>query len=111
MLKRKILTISTATVMSFASLGLTAFTVHADTTKKVGNTVVSYAAQQVQPQEWGISVPATIDLSKDLSQTASSGSPGISNASLKYGRGTLSIVKVDEKGSPYEDPSKIVILQ
>lgn len=52
-------------MVGVTSLGLTTFTVHADT-KKAGDTIVSYTAQ-VQPKQWGISVPANVDLGKNES--------------------------------------------
>lgn len=107
MLKRKILTISTATVMSFTSLGLTAFTVHADT-KKEGDTVVSYTAPAPKPKDWGISVPASVELNKEEGvSTSISNDPRRTVTVMlpaEYGEGQLSIVDAD--GKTFADPSK-----
>ena len=99
MLKSKIVTLGAAAVMGVTSLGVPQVIAHADTTKS-GDTVVSYTGTAPQPKDWGISVPATINESKDGSQIL----PNNKNVNFKYGVGKLAIVNAD--GNAFEDTSK-----
>ena len=84
MLKSKIVTLGAAAVMGVTSLGVPQVIAHADTTKS-GNTVVSYTGTAPQPKDWGISVPATVNLSENSTGTTV----------LKYGNAKLAIVNAD----------------
>ena len=84
MLKSKIVTLGAAAVMGVTSLGVPQVIAHADTTKS-GDTVVSYTGTAPQPKDWGISVPATVNLSENSTGTTI----------LKYGNAKLAIVNAD----------------
>ena len=100
MLKSKIVTLGAAAVMGVTSLGVPQVIAHADTTKS-GDTIVSYTGTAPQPKDWGISVPATVNLS-ETEKAAAFNNLGVTGT-RKYGSGNLSIV--DANGAAFEDPS------
>ena len=93
-MKSKLITLGATAIMGFSALGIPQLVVHADTAK-AGNTVVSYTGTAPQPKDWGISVPATINETKEGKS---------SDYTFKYGIAKLAIVDAD--GKAFEDSSK-----
>ncbi|OUZ27896.1 hypothetical protein A5806_002504 [Enterococcus faecium] len=93
MLNKKLFKVCATTMMGLVTLGGPSFLVHADVQ---GQTNVTYNGNSttVKPKDWAISVPSTIDETKEGKSE---------NISFKYGIGKLAIV--DEKGNNFEDSS------
>ncbi|WP_242327898.1 hypothetical protein [Lactococcus lactis] len=90
---KKILALCATTIASFSALGSLPQAVLADVAK-AGDTVVTYEGAP-QPAEWGLSVPASINLDKVSD---------IDGAKIHYGN--LKVAVVDAQGQSLVDATK-----
>ena len=88
---KKLIVLYATTIVSLSTFSGTLSQVASADTSKLGETVVTYEGAP-QPAEWGLSMPANLNLTKDVSDTTLNST----HPEVKYNIGTVEIVGTDD---------------